>query len=86
MPPLPISLRLGAIVAPEPLVRTPTNVRRMERKTKAVAKAKTWSAAPTRKREDAHAVRNAGLPRPSQVIQSRDDGSALAAQPSVLEE
>ena len=64
----------------------PINAKRMGRKTKVVAKAKTWSVALTEKRESAHAGRNAGSPRPLQVIQLRDNGSTLAAQPSVLEE
>eukprot|EP00959_Pyramimonas_sp_CCMP1952_P274661 5741626-Pyramimonas_sp.AAC.1 len=68
------------MVAPEPLALTPINVKRMGRKTKVAAKAKTWSAALTQKRESARAEKIVGSPRPLQVIQLRDNGSTLAAQ------
>eukprot|EP00959_Pyramimonas_sp_CCMP1952_P156871 3280610-Pyramimonas_sp.AAC.1 len=74
------------MVAHEPLVLIPTNAKRMEGKIQAVAKAKISSVALTEILESARAGETAGSPRPPQVIQLRDSGSTLAAQPSVLEE
>eukprot|EP00959_Pyramimonas_sp_CCMP1952_P391180 8197823-Pyramimonas_sp.AAC.1 len=84
MPPLPMSHRQEVTVAREPLALTLTNVKRIGTRVKAKAKAKTWSAAPTGRQVSARAANSGGLPRPRTVI--RDNGSTLAAQPSVLEE